>query len=69
MPVDYRTPLARAAARGDTQTVRECLRLGAEVDAYDNDGYTPLARAALGGHTETVLVLAQRGADINTRDL
>ena len=60
-----RTPLARAAARGNTAAVLGYIEDGAEVDAHDDCGFTPLRHAARNGHTETVIILAQHGAKVN----
>eukprot|EP00201_Polytomella_parva_P011879 CAMPEP_0175056926 /NCGR_PEP_ID=MMETSP0052_2-20121109/10961_1 /TAXON_ID=51329 ORGANISM="Polytomella parva, Strain SAG 63-3" /NCGR_SAMPLE_ID=MMETSP0052_2 /ASSEMBLY_ACC=CAM_ASM_000194 /LENGTH=668 /DNA_ID=CAMNT_0016322045 /DNA_START=54 /DNA_END=2057 /DNA_ORIENTATION=+ len=44
------TPLAVAAALGDTALVSELLVLGADPGACDSDGATPLISAAFRGH-------------------
>lgn len=64
-------PLMAAVAAGDTETVRQLLAAGAEVDARApmlngfNDAHTPLLVASRDGHDEIVRLLLAAGADIN----
>lgn len=64
-----------AAARGDLDGVRWCLRLGVDVNEpsrwgwhRENDGQTPLTAAAQHGQVEVVKFLLRNGADPNLRD-
>ena len=57
------TPLALAAVKGDTESVRELLALGVEVNGTNGDGSTALVLAALGGHAEAAALLLDAGAD------
>ena len=55
-----------AVKRGDVQTVRDVLDLGADVNARDRHGQTALMLAAHAGHLALVEVLVGRGASLNT---
>jgi len=68
-PDEYgRTPLMRAAARGDLQAVKDLLAQGANVNGSSGDGYTALLSAAFYGNSEIVEYLLDHGADVNARD-
>lgn len=58
-----RTPLAWAAARGDTRTVVTLLSHGANPNATDVQMSGPLSNAAAQGHTVCVRLLLEAGAD------
>jgi len=66
--------LTAAAARGDLDAVRWCLRFGVDVDSpsrfgwYGSLGQTPLTVAAQHGRVEVVRLLLRNGADPNLRD-
>ncbi|MBA2663111.1 MAG: ankyrin repeat domain-containing protein [Bradymonadaceae bacterium] len=61
-----RTPLLRAASKGDLDRVKTLLDAGAAVDdASALDSSTPLIAAAAGGHTDVVALLLERGANVN----
>jgi hypothetical protein len=67
--------LTGAAARGDLEGVRWCLRFGVDANApsrwgwrHENEGQTPLTAAAQHGRTEVVRLLLREGADPNLRD-
>jgi ankyrin repeat protein len=66
--------LTGAAARGDLDGVRWCLRLGVDVNApsrwgwHRESGQTPLTAAAQYGRVEAVRLLLESGADPNLRD-
>jgi ankyrin repeat protein len=62
-------PLLRAASKGDLETVRELIAIGALVNTHDNNGYTPLHKAAFNGHLNIVRVLIAHGANIETQDI
>jgi ankyrin repeat protein len=55
-------PVADAAMRGDTDSVRTLLRGGADVNAAQADGMTALHWAALNSDLETMNVLLYAGA-------
>lgn len=58
-----RTPLAWAAARGDTQVVATLLTYGADPNIQDVQLSGPLSNAAAQGHTACVELLLEAGAD------
>lgn len=58
--------LMAAATKGNTTSVVDLLKKGADVNA-NIDGVTPLMLAALGGHTATVQALVARKADVNAK--
>ena len=55
-------PVADAAMRGDTETVRTLLRGGADANAAQGDGMTALHWAALSSDLKTMNVLLYAGA-------
>ena len=55
-------PVADAAMRGDSETVRTLLRGGADVNAAQGDGMTALHWAALNNDLKTMNVLLYAGA-------
>ena len=57
-----------AALRGETKSIEMMLKLGADVNASDEQGKTPLHDACLKGHSETVRLLLDHGANIGARD-
>ena len=65
---DGETALHVAARKGHTDKVRELLKTGADVNAWDKHRVTALHRAAWKGHTDTVRELLKNGADVNARD-
>ena len=66
-----RHAMIAAAQEGETETVRELLQLGADVDSVTNGRYpwTPLMEAAFRGHLDTVTLLVRHRADLNHTDL
>ena len=54
-----------AVARGDTETVRELLRAGVDVNGRNRHGQTALMLAAHRGHGPIIDVLVERGADLD----
>lgn len=62
------SPLAKAARRGDLETVRELLDAGNEVNVTDALGRTPLHMAAFYGRPRTSELLLERGAEVNAGD-
>lgn len=57
--------LYKAAATGDTKTIRLLLDLGTPVDAADDYGMTPLMIAAYMAQKSTTTVLLAHGANVN----
>lgn len=66
---DGATPLMIASSGGQTDTVRELIRLGANVNATAHAGHgdTALYFAVLNDHADTVAVLLKAGADPNLK--
>jgi len=65
MPKPGVTPLMRAAARADTESMKAALVKGAAVDAADSSGWTALMYAAAGYNSMPVQLLLKAGADPN----
>ncbi|XP_069699766.1 ankyrin repeat and protein kinase domain-containing protein 1-like [Periplaneta americana] len=63
-----RTPLHRAAERGDTRTVQVLLDAGCDVNAADPDGCTPLYLTAEKGHRDACRVLLAAGARLDMKE-
>jgi ankyrin repeat protein len=59
--------LERGARNDQPSSVSLGLKLGADKDAYADDGATPLFRAAANGSTEAVRRLIAKGADVNRK--
>lgn len=63
------TPLHAAASNGNIESVEVLLRLGANIEARDDNGNTPLHSAAHFSHSHAVVeVLLRAGADIEARN-
>jgi hypothetical protein len=60
--------LIQAAEAGDTATVQQLLKDGADIDGRDAQGRTPVMAATHGNRVDTVRALIEAGADINLRD-
>jgi len=58
-------PVADAAERGDTATVRQLLRAGADVNETQGDGMTALHWAAERGDSELAAMLIVAGANVD----
>jgi uncharacterized protein len=61
------TQLMRAALGGDTASVKDLLRKGADVNAQNLEGRTALMFAVINLHTETITALLKFGADVNVQ--
>jgi ankyrin repeat protein len=62
------TVFMRAAASGDTGTVRRLALDGVEINGQSPNGTTALIAAAKNGHAETAFELVELGADISMTD-
>lgn len=65
---DGATPLMRAAASGNLDTVAALLEHGADVNVQDTEGSTALHWSVNGHATEIVRVLISHGANVNIQD-
>ena len=66
-----RTPLMSAAFKGETQSVRQLIEAGADVNAKTNidvGDRTPLMVASEAGREEVVKLLLEAGANIEDYD-
>jgi len=61
------TALMRAALDGNTETVKELIHQGADIDQRDDTGRTALIFAVVNSHYETVKVLLEYGADVQAK--
>ena len=59
------TPLHWAAKNGHTETVRDLIAAGANVDLANNSRWTPLHWAAFYGHTDVFQALIAAGANVD----
>ena len=57
-----------AAKKGDTESIRQHLAKGADVNGKDDKQATPLHWAAVYGQTEAAELLIGQGADVNGKD-
>eukprot|EP00392_Amoebophrya_sp_AT5.2_P006776 g6788.t1 len=60
--------MLEAAKNRETETVRECLEKGAQLDAMDDDGWTALVWAALNRKIDLMQMLIMKGASVYLRD-
>jgi hypothetical protein len=63
MDAEGHTLLARAAAAGQTEAVRQLIARGADLDRRAPDGLSPVQLAVAGGHADVVRALLKAGAD------
>jgi uncharacterized protein len=61
------TPLMQAALDGNTQTVKDLIHRGADINQRDDNGRTALMFAVINMHYETMKVLLEYGADVNVK--
>ncbi|MDH2915392.1 MAG: ankyrin repeat domain-containing protein [Gallionella sp.] len=73
IPLDYHfedgggTPVAIAAASGQTAVVSLLIKLGAHINSTDSGRYTPLHWAAFFGHYDVAGELLKNGANIDAQ--
>ena len=60
--------LISAATNGNSNSVRESIVNGADVNAKSNRGWTALHEAALYGHVDVAKFLIAKGADVGAKD-
>lgn len=60
--------LRQAAHSGDLAGIQALLKVGARINAADEEGWTALMWATLADEPEAVRLLLERGADANVRD-
>ena len=60
--------LIERAESGDIEAVRECITLGADVNATDDYRSTALILSSIEGHLEIVKFLVDQGTDVNMKD-
>lgn len=65
MPKPGVTPLMKAAANAETNSVKSILSSSTDVDAVDSSGWTALMYAAASSHSEPVQLLLAAGANPN----
>ena len=61
------TALMRAALDGNTESVKELINQGGNINQRDDNGRTALMFAVINGHYETMKVLLEHGADVNAK--
>jgi ankyrin repeat protein len=61
------TPLHVSSAKGYTRVMKLLIQSGANVNAFDNDGWTPLHAAAHWEQEEACKILAESGADFSIK--
>ncbi len=64
----FKSPLIKAASRGDIETAQKLVKNGANINKKDRSGYTPLMWAIYSHQVETVKAFIQMGADIEIKD-
>jgi ankyrin repeat protein len=60
--------LVQECWKGHTDSVKELLKKGVNINKADADGHTPLHITCLEGHTKVVEILLKNGADVNMPD-
>jgi ankyrin repeat protein len=67
-PLFARTPLAKAASKGQEDVVRTLLTQGGDINAGNDNGQTPLHLAADQGNSNVVRLLLEQGANVDAVD-
>ena len=62
------TILMKLAAQENTQLLKHCLQIGANIDQKSKDGFTALMCAAVSGKLESLKLLIEYGANVTLRD-
>lgn len=62
------TPLLLASIQGKKEMIELLLKMGADMEAGDNEGSNALHNAAAGGHLDILNLLLDRGTDVNGCD-
>ena len=62
------TPLHTASQKGHLEIVKILIRLGANVNAKNEEDWTPLNSAAESGEFEVMKYLIEHGAKVNTKN-
>ena len=65
---DYWHGFYIAALQNNTESLKNLIEKGADVNAKNKYEQTPLHLAAQYGHIETVKSLIENGADVNSKD-
>jgi ankyrin repeat protein len=60
--------LIEAATENNLPEVSRLLRVGADVNATNSEGWTPLSWACFKGHVQVFNELLEHGADVETKD-
>lgn len=60
--------LLTASEQGQLPRITHLMRLGADFDYEDDQGFTAILRAAKGGQRDAVMMLRKKGADVYTCD-
>lgn len=58
----------KAASRGDTAYIKQCLKVAMPVNRQEGNGWTALHSASSNGHVQVVRVLLQYGANLGIKD-
>lgn len=56
--------MTAACVKGELEKVKYLIKLGADINAWDGDGYYPLDVASQNGRLELVKYLVNQGADV-----
>lgn len=60
--------LLQAAEDGKTDTIKNLINNGANINVQDSDGRTPIMIATYNNDVETAKILIEAGADVNIQD-
>jgi ankyrin repeat protein len=64
--LELQKKLHKAVVDGNVKAIRNYVKMGADVNSPDEDGWTPVLIAAQYGHVHVIRALAEHGADLNT---
>ena len=68
MNFTFKSALLKAAKAGHNEAIQFILKLGADVDYFNNEGSTALILASEGGHEQVVQTLVSAGTNVNIQD-